>query len=155
HEAASGYECVYKPFRQDHEAKTERIEQHLREGADVDHATGTVERLQGSNGVAGVAVLRVVVVFDDPCVRACGPAKEFQTPLCGHHQTHGKLICGRDISKLCLGRKLASCFYDEAAIVHRYWNDTRTCSAECFKSAGIPRVFHPDLIARFDEEAAE
>ena len=65
------------------------------------------------------------------------------------------MIRWRDVGELCFGRKLAACLHDEAVFVYRYWNDTRTCCSECLKSAGIARVFHPDLIAGGEEETAD
>ena len=45
----------------------------------------------------GIAILAVVIVLDDPCVRAGGPAQEFQAAVHGHGSAHGKLIGRCDV----------------------------------------------------------
>src|ERR1700743_963115 len=142
-ESASCCERLYETLGQDHEAKTQRVEEHLREGANVDNATRTVETLQSSNGATRVAVLRVVIIFDNPGVRAGSPAEKFQAAVRGHGDAHRKFIRRGDISERCFGRTLAACLYDEALSIHGYWNNTRSCSTEGLKSTGIAGVFHP------------
>src|SRR5262249_45832313 len=63
--------------------QTQGVEKHFREGADVDDATGAVQCLQSSNGMTSVAVLRVVIVFNNPCVRVRSQVKEFQEEFFG------------------------------------------------------------------------
>jgi hypothetical protein len=111
--------------------------------------------LQSGNRATEVAVLRVVFVFNYPCVRAGSPTKQFQAAIRGHGDAHRKLIRWRDVGEFRSGRELAACLYDEAICVHRYWNNSGTGSTECLKSAGVTRVFHPDLIARGEKETAD
>src|ERR1700758_3472441 len=87
-EAASARECLYEPFRQHHESEAQGVEEHLRECAYVDDAARTVECLQRGQGMTEVAVLRVIFVLDDPCVRAGGPAKELHAAVRGHSDAH-------------------------------------------------------------------
>ena len=102
-----------------------------------------------------VAVLRVVIVFDDPCIRSGGPTKEFQAAIRRHRDPHWKLIRWCDVSEFCFGCKLTACLHDEAVSVYWYWNNPRACGAECLKCSGIARVFHPDLIASGEQETAD
>src|SRR5262245_17554052 len=61
-------------------AKPQSREQHLAEAAGVEHDILAVEAFQRRQWSAGVMKLAVVVVFDDPSLRACGPSQQCQSP---------------------------------------------------------------------------
>jgi len=63
-----------------HPAETGRRGEGLGRGAAVDDMLG-VETLEGSDGMAVVAELAVVVIFDDERVVCCRPAEELVAAL--------------------------------------------------------------------------
>src|SRR5438552_211422 len=58
------------------EAETGR--QNLAEGTEIEHAMAAIERVERRQRPAAVAVLAVVVVLEDPGVRAFGPIEQRQ-----------------------------------------------------------------------------
>lgn len=94
-ELAGRGEGVHEVRREDGVAEPKRREEHLAESADVDNPTLRVQPLQGFEGPAGVAVLRVVVVLQDPCKRAPRPTQKLQPPGEAHRDPKRVLVRGR------------------------------------------------------------
>src|SRR5258708_3891217 len=59
-------ESIHQLARHDDVSEAESGEEHAAEGSEVDHARRRVHPLQRAEGTAGVAILAVVVVLDDP-----------------------------------------------------------------------------------------
>jgi hypothetical protein len=77
-------------------AEPQAGEEHLVEGADINHALGLVEALQGSERPAGVAVFAVVIVLDDPAARLARPGEQLEPPRHRQHDAERILVRGSD-----------------------------------------------------------
>jgi hypothetical protein len=108
--------------------------QHFAESADVEHAGIAIESLQRSDRLALVAVLAVVVVFDDPRPGAPRPVEQVQ-PACGaHRDAEGELVRGRDVDRAGARRAPDGGRDVDPLLVDRY------------RHAG--RAVHPEGVAR-------
>ena len=70
----------------------------FRNGTNIDHAVVRVGRLQWWQRFYIVAVFAVIVVFDDPRVRAVCPVHQLHAPVNWHHPASGVLVRWRHTS---------------------------------------------------------
>src|ERR1700678_2386855 len=73
--APNGQEAVYQSGGNHDISKAKRREESLAEGADVNDARARIQSLHGRHRHALIAVLAVIVVFNDPRVRTMRPLK--------------------------------------------------------------------------------
>ena len=122
-------------------------------GAHVDNALGSVETLQRRQWTTAVAVLAVVVVFDDPRVGALGPLEQSQPALQTHDGTERILIRGRDIGQACARRGALTSADVQAPIVHGYRMQARPRAQQCAACPRVTRLLHPGDITRIEQHA--
>src|SRR5580658_10371066 len=75
HGTADGEKTVDEVRRNDEITETQSRKQDFAEGPDVNHARVGVEPLQGCERHALVAILTVIVIFDDPRSGVLGPVQ--------------------------------------------------------------------------------
>src|SRR5882757_5952349 len=91
-EASCDSKSVDKPFRNNDEPNAKSVEEHLRKGSNINDRSRSIEAVQRRNRLPGIAIFRVVFIFDNPCPRTRGPGEKFDSSLCGHDSSKGKLI---------------------------------------------------------------
>ena len=126
----------------DDEPQAKRRQGRLREGADVDHATALVERVQWLDWPPTEAELTVVVVLDDHRVVAARPIEQGHAASQGHRHAEWHLVGGGDVDQLRSGGYRID---DQSLTVDR--NAAHRCAhrAEQEEQRPIPRVLegHP------------
>src|ERR1700728_122150 len=93
---ANGGEAMHEVGGYNDGAEAERGAQDFAEGSNVDDAVAGVESLEGGDGHAVVAILGVVVVFDDPGGSLAGPLEKLKAARGGHGDAEGVMMRGRD-----------------------------------------------------------
>src|SRR5262245_26504862 len=83
----------------DNEPEAQSGKHGLRERADIDHPTASVDRLQRLDRTPAEPELAVVIVLDDPCVVPLRPVQESEPALKRHRHAQRKLMRGRDIDQ--------------------------------------------------------
>ena len=152
-EAPRGRKRFHEAFGKNDEAQSQRVEQHLGECPDVDDAAGPVQTLQGWHRRPGIAVLGVVLVFNDPRILAGRPIEQFGAAARRHGDAERKLIRGRNVSQPGVGLLAPGLFDDQSFLIDRHRDDSGARGAKSKQGAGIAGIFHPDRIAGIEEQA--
>ena len=154
HGVAHGEEWIDEIGRNDEVADAKRGEEHFAEGANVDNAGSVVETLEGGNGLALVAKLAVVVIFDDPRAGLAGPMQELKTTRGGHGDAEGILVRRSDKGSAGGATKLDAGGNVEAFGVDGNGNDAATGSHEDVAGEPVAGFFKPDGVAGIEEDAS-
>ncbi|PSQ68220.1 MAG: hypothetical protein BRD26_08840, partial [Bacteroidetes bacterium QH_1_64_81] len=128
-------------------AEAESGEQHLAKGADVDDPARVVEPLEGGDGTPFVAVLAVVVVLQNPRLRAFGPVQQRQSPGQAHRHAEGILVRWGHVGQARLRRVRAGPVEGKAFVVERDGNRLRPGPAKGALGPRIARIFDPGAVA--------
>ena len=129
-------EVIDKIRRYHDVAESQRREQNFAERSDVDHAGVRVEALQRGDGLAFVAVLAVVIVFDDPRAGALSPFDQLQTARSAHGDAERKLVRRGHERGAGLRKRAYAGSNVEAFTVHWYGNDVASVDSERHRGQG-------------------
>lgn len=146
-----GGDAVDEIAGHDQVAESQRGEEHLAEAACVEHQTPLIERLKRRHRCAGIAILAVVVVFEDHCVRLVRVLEQRQPPRHAHGHAQRELVSGRYVNQPRRGP--AQPGDDSAVIVHGKPRDRRAERCKRQRRADVARVFHANHITGIEEEA--
>src|SRR6266436_9808667 len=91
-EASCDSKRLADPIRNNDEPNAKSVEEHLRKCSNINDRSRSIEAVQGRNRPPRIAIFRVVFIFDNPCPRTRGPGKKFDSSLCRHDSSKGKLI---------------------------------------------------------------
>ena len=139
--------------RHDQIAGTERGEHRLAEGADVDHAPRRIQPLHRRDRPAGVAILAVVVILQDPCARLRRPCQERETPREAHGRAERKLVRGRDVDET-RGTSTAARLDVDPLLVDRHGNQARTSPEQRPARAEVAGILDPGGVPRVQQQPA-
>src|SRR5215831_16558446 len=78
--------------------QTQRWEQDLAEGADIDHPRAGVHPLKRPDRAAGITIFAIVIILDDPGSAPLRPVEQFESSRGRHGQSQRILVRGRDVN---------------------------------------------------------
>ena len=132
--------------RQHQVTQAQRRKGDLAEGPDIQHPPLPIQRRQGCQRRAAVAVLAVVVVLDDPAAGALGPGQQLQAPRQAHDHAGGVLMRRGHIGQPTV-RQLREFDAIQSFIVHRHAMQLGPRHREGQSGRAVPGILHRDAIA--------
>jgi len=123
----------------------------LAEGADVEHPPLAIQRGQGRQRRAVVAIFAVVVVLDDPAIAALSPRQQLQAPRQRQRDAAGILVRRRHIGQPAApeSRQLGGV---QTLAVHRDTTQLGTRHGEGMTGGAIAGIFHRHAITRLYQQ---
>jgi hypothetical protein len=146
-------EVVHQVRRHDQIAKADGGEQHLREGSDVKNtaAAGSaavrVQPLKRRERPAGVTVLAVVVVLDQPGTPPARPGQQLEPAGQAHGGAPGILVRRRDHGQTCVVGQRPAGRHRKTLFVEGDRHQAGTRGAQGAAQTRIAGLFDPDGIA--------
>ena len=154
HYSARNQEAIHNIRRDYDVAKPQGGEEDFAESPDVDHSGVGVEALQGCDGLAFIAVLAIVVVFDDPGSGALCPLDQLKAARGTHGDAEWELVGRRNKSRSRVAALRDTGSNVETFFIHgnRYW-----CTAIQFEDVSrqaITGFLNPDTSSRVEQDSS-
>ena len=111
-----------------------------------------VEPLKGGQRLPRVAVLAVVIIFDDERPGRVRPFEQGEPPRIGHRGSKRKLVGRRDVDEAWSARLWGD---GHPGVIDRYEPDASTRGREGAEGAGVAGILHQHPLAWIHEEAGE
>src|SRR5581483_1752280 len=90
-------------LRWDHQITQAQGRKHdLAQGAEIDYTSFIIQPLERLDGSATIAILAIIVIFENPGVRLLGPLQQGQTLSQAHNHAKGGLVGGGHYSQSCM-----------------------------------------------------
>lgn len=105
----------------------------------------------GGQRGAAVAVLAIVIILDDPALRALGPGQQLQTTRQTHDYPCRVLMRGRDVGQPAITEPGQLAAVDALAI-HGDPVQPRTGDGECMTRRAISRILNRHPVARLHQQ---
>src|SRR5262245_54935985 len=147
HSTADLHKRIDQLLWRDDVAQAQRRTENLAHGACVNHSTGVVDPLQGTDRWSDETKLRVVIVFKNECVVSTRKIEQVGPTLQTHGNAERKLMGRRHINHSWQWFFWRACDY-HSLVVERFGHDLNACQTKNSSGLLITRVFDPCGLTR-------
>src|SRR5688500_6099075 len=148
--AIAAVKCGTRSGGEHQVGETKGWEEDFAEGAEENHLAARIEALQRRHRTSGVAVLAVVVVFEDQRAGGAGPLQQFQPPRQRHGHSQRKLVRRSDVDQARTAQPPVRDFHP--LVVERDGADFRSDALEHLGRSLIPRLLHADAVSGIEDQ---